>query len=175
MSHAIEFFQSQGLDLETAKRYADAEEAYQKTPNLLFEWEYSETTDADFQETGTPYQLWDCSIWDCDTGEMLEILCTVDFGPEGHPDSDPYARVVRAELMLEILSNDPTPKPSTAEREQLEAEHKLMFRTLETIASWNGAGEGVGREMEELARTALRSMAETKTKTKAKEVACKSE
>jgi hypothetical protein len=40
-------------------------------------------------------------------GEYLESLGGIDFGPEGHPATDPYARVVRAQLTLDALAGLP--------------------------------------------------------------------
>lgn len=52
-------------------------------------------------------------LWCCVARDSLGItcasLCGIDLGPSGHPDSAPYARVVRAELAMEALEHAERP------------------------------------------------------------------
>jgi hypothetical protein len=67
-------------------------------------WEVDPDIDSsDFSDESPPYALWSCDIGALDEpGSGLQSLGGIDLGRDGHPDSTPYARVVQAELALEL-------------------------------------------------------------------------
>lgn len=90
----------QGRD-RCARSLARAErEAAQN--GATFRWSEDDTTNLEFADSPSEvYRLWACVMRDS-SGKVVSSLCGIDLGSEGHPDSDPYARVVRAELASEI-------------------------------------------------------------------------
>lgn len=73
---------------------------------LSFEWRHDpHTTSADFDEGSDErdhWLLWECWCRNID-GEIVATLGAIDFGADGEPWSDPYRRVVEAELALEVI------------------------------------------------------------------------
>lgn len=55
---------------------------------------------------GEPWKLWQCAMYNAD-GRIVASLHAIDFGRDGSPWSDPYKRVVEAELAMEGLTNEP--------------------------------------------------------------------
>ena len=72
---------------------------------LTFFWQPDDTaTSADFDDSGAPpWELWECLCMNS-RGRVVASLHAIDFGPEGRPAGDPYARVVEAELAQEALT-----------------------------------------------------------------------
>ena len=67
-------------------------------------WEYDlEIDSSDFSDDPEPYALWCASMVDADGERLSACLCGIDFGRDGDPDSEAYARVVSAELALELM------------------------------------------------------------------------
>lgn len=71
---------------------------------LTFFWQPdTDITSADFDDSGAePYELWECLCMNSGA-RVVASLHGIDFGPDGRPAGDPYARVVEAELALEVL------------------------------------------------------------------------
>lgn len=91
-----------------AKALAKAE-TWAKDVGARFSWRFDEdATSADWSNYDPPYRTWLCVLWmPGDTDEQGQraaaSLGGVDFGPEGEPHDSPYARVVEAELALEVM------------------------------------------------------------------------
>ena len=85
-----------------AHALADAEyEAWGK--GYSFHWEVdSDITSADWRDDCEPYATWWCACRNPD-GEIVATLGGVDFGPDGEPWGNDYARVVEAELAFEAI------------------------------------------------------------------------
>ncbi len=68
-----------------------------------FHWDVDPTMDSSEWDTeNPPHQVWDCLMRDA-SGMIVACLGGVDFGADGEPWSDPYKRVVEAELAMEQL------------------------------------------------------------------------
>lgn len=85
--------------IETAKKLAAAEQ-WARCAGVRFAWE---TSDAN----GEHYPLWDCVAYTYKDGEPapLGTIDAVDFGPDGTPSGNPYARVVCAQMALDAMKN----------------------------------------------------------------------
>lgn len=82
--------------LANAERQASA-------AGVSFRWEESDETDGSFRRTRVPYRLWDCRAYDMH-GKVVGFLGACDFGPPpASPWSDPYRRVVEAEVAAEVV------------------------------------------------------------------------
>ena len=67
-----------------------------------FDWDHDpDCTSADFSDADPPWRLWECIARDAN-GNIFASLGGIDFGRDGTPWSDPYRRVVEAELALEM-------------------------------------------------------------------------
>lgn len=91
-----------------ARALADAEE-WAKREGLSWRWEEDEfpNWDDDVEREHTDYPQHVVALvrhgdWPEDD-EILASLCSIDLGPDGSPSSDPYIRVVAAELALEVV------------------------------------------------------------------------
>jgi hypothetical protein len=60
---------------------------------------------SDFSDELPVWSLWQAACYDAN-GEIQASLHGIDFGRDGHPDSDAYARVVAAELYQEALDRN---------------------------------------------------------------------
>lgn len=87
---------------ERCARYLARVEVWAASEGLQYQWEYDGQTDESFRETSDPYPLWACYLWNGDGSEMLANLCGIDLGRDGTPRTDPYRRVVEAELASEV-------------------------------------------------------------------------
>jgi hypothetical protein len=66
-------------------------------------WEIDpDITSRDWDTDSPEHETWVCYVYD-EHGEPIGSLGGVDFGPDGDPTGDPYARVVEAELAAEHL------------------------------------------------------------------------
>lgn len=84
------------VQLELAERIAR---------NLGYGFEWSIDTDTDssnFSDDPEPWALWVCDMTDSES-VTVQSLGGVDFGRDGLPSDNDYARVVQAELALEEL------------------------------------------------------------------------
>jgi len=80
-----------------------AAESTAAAAGVEYRWTYDDITSADHDTSGDePYPLWVCSAML--EGTAVASLCGIDLGPAGRPCSDPYARVVRAELACEAFN-----------------------------------------------------------------------
>lgn len=71
-----------------------------------FHWSIDPSIDSsDFSDQEPAWQLWQCAMRSADESEgqrgILASLHGIDFGRDGAPWSDPYRRVVEAELASE--------------------------------------------------------------------------
>ena len=65
-----------------------------------YDWEIDENIDSsDFSDETPAWALWDCVMRV--NGRVVQSLGGIDFGRDKEPWSDPYKRVVEAELALE--------------------------------------------------------------------------
>lgn len=72
---------------------------------LSFRWEVDQSTDSsDFIGESPTWNLWVCDCIDTDGESLAGSLGSVDFGRDGWPDGDNYARVVAAELALQYFA-----------------------------------------------------------------------
>lgn len=99
-------------------------EAWAKSVDARFQWEVDgDTTSAEFSDDEPAWELYMCLMYtrcpdcptDLDTARAIrectrknsyhvqQSLGGVDFGRDGSPDGDDYARVVEAELALEAM------------------------------------------------------------------------
>lgn len=83
-----------------AKRLAQAE-AFAKRHRMRFEWSKDDITNRSFTDEGPEYRLYQVLAYL--DGRVCGSLGGVDFGQHGKPASEPYARVVEAELALDPL------------------------------------------------------------------------
>lgn len=67
-----------------------------------FIWSPDHIDSSDFSDEQPPYMLW-CVLMLDDAGTVVGSLGCVDFGRDGEPWTDPYKRVVEAELAMEQL------------------------------------------------------------------------
>ncbi len=65
-------------------------------------WDRDGLTNREWTDEGEEYGTWQAVMVDGD-GKALQSVCGVDFGADGEPWSDPYRRVVEAELATEAL------------------------------------------------------------------------
>lgn len=80
-----------------AARLAAAE---RDSGGLTFEWEIDPDCDSsDFSDDPDPWPLWVCICRD-ESGAIVDSLSAIDFGRDGDPWSNPYRRVVQAEIAL---------------------------------------------------------------------------
>ena len=82
-----------------AKSLAAAEKLAQEE-GLVCDWSIDPYIDSSEFSDGEPYALWQC-VCRSFSGEHLSSLGGVDFGPDGEPRGDKYARVIEAELAAE--------------------------------------------------------------------------
>ena len=87
--------------LECARKLADAERRGSDA-GISFQWKHDDITNAEFEDTDAPYPLWLCLCFD-ENGSVVASVGGVDFGRDGVPQSDPYRRVVEAEMALEAM------------------------------------------------------------------------
>jgi hypothetical protein len=71
---------------------------------VQFEWYQDGLTNREWTDEGEEYQTWACRM--IYQGETLDALGGVDFGQDGSPWGDNYARVVEAELALQFEPNE---------------------------------------------------------------------
>lgn len=90
-------------------------EAWAEKHGVYFVWEIdSEIDSSEFSDDPDVYAMWQLTA--SINGEWMSGLGGVDFGKDGVPDSDPYKRVLEAEMAREILSrSDDTDWPGFAE------------------------------------------------------------
>lgn len=82
-----------------AERYAAAEYRAIRA-GLEYVWSVDPDIDSsDFSDEKPAYQQWQCALRH--KGHCIASLHGIDFGRDGGPYSDPYARVVQAELALD--------------------------------------------------------------------------
>jgi len=68
---------------------------------VTFEWRIDADSDSSDWCNDEPWQLWECIAYDA-AGNVCGSLSAVDFGRDGSPHSDDYARVVQAELVTTL-------------------------------------------------------------------------
>jgi hypothetical protein len=86
-----------------AAQLAAAESRAEKL-GYAFEWEPDSDIDSsDFSDERPAWGLWVCDCRD-ENRNLVSSLCGIDFGRDGEPWGDTYARVVQAELAMEALS-----------------------------------------------------------------------
>jgi len=90
--------------IKAAQKLAKAEQWANET-GMYFAWEISDIDASDFSDEN--YPLWDCFAYTYTDGEpvLQQSTGAVDFGAECTPWGDPYARVVCAELALDLMPN----------------------------------------------------------------------
>ena len=97
-----------------ARKLADAER--RATQNgYSFSWETDTIDSSDFSDDPNPWALWICVMRD-PQGRVVESLSGIDFGRDGEPYGDPYARVVQAELALEHFAGGMKKNPTITKR-----------------------------------------------------------
>jgi len=75
-----------------------------RAAGLSFDWEVDpEGTSADWSDERPEWEQYMCTAYDAN-GDAVAYLGAVDFGRDGSPHSDPYRRVVEAELASEALA-----------------------------------------------------------------------
>lgn len=125
--NAYQFFLSQATHATAPDRIKGARalakaERQARDAGMWFKWEidpYSSSADwiADNEDGGqncSPWQTWACCVCSpCDFPGRLSNLPAVkaslggiDFGRGGEPWSNPYRRVVEAELAIEVLDRE---------------------------------------------------------------------
>lgn len=67
-----------------------------------FEWSVDDCDSSEWSDDPEPWAQWVCVCKD-ENGNVLASLCGIDFGRDGDPWGDPYARVVEAELASEAI------------------------------------------------------------------------
>lgn len=86
-----------------AARMASAER-WARDRGYTWEWSVDPiSTSADWCDDDPPWQQWQCYLRD-PKGQIVASLHGIDFGRDGEPWSDPYRRVVEAELAQEAQS-----------------------------------------------------------------------
>jgi hypothetical protein len=89
--------------IQTAQRLARAERLAHDS-DCTFTWDIDQDMDSsDWTDELPSWSTWNCIARDAD-GNVFASLCGVDFGRDGSPDCDAYARVVEAELACELAS-----------------------------------------------------------------------
>ena len=88
--------------IEGAKKLTKAEQWACET-GMYFVWEISDINASDFSDEN--YPLWDCFAYQRTDGGSIQrgVIGAVDFGTGETPDGSPYARVVCAELALDLM------------------------------------------------------------------------
>lgn len=90
-----------------AQRLAKAAQ-YAHDIGARYRWERGGVDSSEHGDTEPAYRLWDCVLFvpgDNDTQQHCAAsLSAIDLGPNGTPWDDPYARVIEAELALELES-----------------------------------------------------------------------
>ncbi len=82
-----------------------AAEAFGRAAGLSFQWSMDEDIDSsEWSDDPEPWATWKCLCYDSE-GHVCQALCGIDFGRDGSPYADPYARVVMAELAAEHMTN----------------------------------------------------------------------
>jgi hypothetical protein len=84
-----------------------------RVSGVLFEWGIDpDGSSADWINEGEdggpdcdPWEVWSCALYDHE-GAHLDSLHGIDFGRDGHPHGEPYARVVQANLALEHFADE---------------------------------------------------------------------
>ena len=72
---------------------------------LSFNWEVDQySTSADWSDERPAWELWVCDLIDTDGESLAGSLGGIDFGRDGSPHGESYARVVQAELALQYFS-----------------------------------------------------------------------
>lgn len=85
----------------SAKEYAGAEAWLMAQPGFTVHWEQDEEYNPkDYDVPDMPEIGWVCIV--TANGET-ETLCGVTFDDDGYPDGNAYARVVVAELALQLM------------------------------------------------------------------------
>lgn len=88
--------------LRNARALAAAE-VWAATHGYSFDWEIDPQEDSSsFSEEKPAWQLWTVVLHDPE-GKVVQSLGAVDFGRDGRPETDPYRRVVQAELANEEM------------------------------------------------------------------------
>lgn len=81
-------------------------EARARALGAVFAWQHCPDADSsDFTDEEPPRSLWDCLCYGS-SGRVLASLSAIDFGRDGSPYSDSYARVVAAELALDAFPSE---------------------------------------------------------------------
>ena len=95
-----------------ARALASAEAAAREG-GFCFKWSIDpHSTSAEFDNddfrgsNSDPWQLWQCCMFNSDGG-TVNSLHGIDFGRDGNPWSDPYRRVVEAEIAMDGITNPP--------------------------------------------------------------------
>ena len=88
--------------LRCAAAYAIAERLACEA-GYSFHWSIDQDIDSsDWSDDPDPWQLWECVMRHLN-GDVCASLSGIDFGRDGKPWSDPYRRVVEAELASEVF------------------------------------------------------------------------
>ena len=89
-----------------ARALADAERKA-RNGGFSYRWTVDEMVDSNsFEGSDEPWQLWQCGMYNSE-GRIVNSLHAIDFGRDKSPWSDPYRRVVEAELAIDGLTNEP--------------------------------------------------------------------
>ncbi len=111
---AIEFFrahcstfQQPGESLDAARDRCAADlaaaEGFASAAGVSFHWEVDrEVTSADWCDDEPAWQTWCVLARDCEGG-VIGSIGGVDFGADGSPWSDPYRRIVEAEIAADYM------------------------------------------------------------------------
>lgn len=91
--------------IQYARQLADAERKA-RNESFSYRWTVDDIYSNEFSDESPAWQLWSCSMYNAD-GQLVNSLGGVDFGHDGNPWSDPYRRVVEAELAIDGLTNYP--------------------------------------------------------------------
>lgn len=77
-------------------------EAIARKKGFYSNWHIDELDSSEWSSERPPWRQYVCMLFNA-KGECIASLCGIDFGRDGSPIGDPYARVVEAELALEAL------------------------------------------------------------------------
>lgn len=100
--------------LHCAERMAKAE-LEGRNAGLSFQWRQDDRDSSEWSEEKPSWAQYVCVCFGPD-GAMLDSLSGVDFGRDGTPESNPYRRVVEAELASEALTQLPESLDASLER-----------------------------------------------------------
>jgi len=78
-------------------------EAWASLSDISFTWGHDGFTNREWTDEGDEYNTWICQAYDVANDVQLDVLGGIDLGPDGHPRNDPYARVVEAQLALNVM------------------------------------------------------------------------